>query len=333
MDRTAYNALLAQYATPEVSGDGRVSWDGGVKCVIPSVNLYGKCEQKTLTGKNLWTTDAQYPIRSGGINRVLYDAETQTYEMPEGDNMSVSRSIYTLPEPIPAGTTITIAAFFDSGRMTGTISFGGYHRGDAKSWQGAINIAANTALAGEKYTKTFVTTDTVTDFWVFLYGDAVVTETIRIRMMYVIGDSVGDWEPYTAGMPMPSPALPSPVKCNNGTFRSISADGTYDGGIAQAPELLAIPGTAYRDEWDAQTGRGVRRCGVIDSYAGETISTPYISSTGGLTDGATVVYGIPDAPFATAPVRLTMPTGPGQIIQTGGDVADCPITARYLTHS
>lgn len=394
MDRTAYNALLAQYATPEVSGYGRVSWDGGVKCVMPSIKLWGKCEQKTLESKNLWTTDAEYPIRNGGIDRVLYDAETQTYEIPAGDNMSISRSIYTLPEPIPAGTTITIAAFFDSGRMTGTISFGGYHVGDTKSWQGVINIATNTDLAGKKYTKTFVTTDTVTDFWVFLYGDTVVTETIHFRMMYVIGDSVRDWEPYTAGVPMPSPELPSPIRCNNGTFCGTSADGAHDGGIAQAPELLAIPGTEYRDEWDCQTGWGVRRCKVIkdsgtgwsvyDSYNGfvkgilpETLNfasglcnqftvltmhggtgvrlgannktvyleyNPYYDeslSDKGLSawmshlqeEQLTFVVPISSEPFYYPPARLTMPNGPGQIIQTGGDVADCPITARYLTHS
>lgn len=35
----------------------------------------------------------------------------------------------------------------------------------------------------------------------------------------------------------------------------------FDGGEAVAPELLAIPGTEYRDEWDAQTGEGSRAIG------------------------------------------------------------------------
>lgn len=37
----------------------------------------------------------------------------------------------------------------------------------------------------------------------------------------------------------------------------------FDGGEAVAPELLAIPGTEYRDEWDAQTGKGVCRIGEV----------------------------------------------------------------------
>lgn len=263
MDRTAYNALLAQYTTPEVSGEGQVSWEGGVKCIIPSVKLYGKCEQD--------------------------------------------------------GT--------------------------------------------------------------------------------------------------PAPDSPGEIKCNNGTVQSTSADGTYSGGTATAPELLAIPDTEYRDEWDAQTGRGIRRCRkiVLDpskytfalNYSGPKYSAffalengAYISDcvssqnnsgaicshgngvgavgigAGGLpasyghrlyflidnaltgidTADATnikngkvlawvttqyeagtpveIVYALAaPEPFAAAPARLTMPSGPGQIIQTGGDVAECPITARYLTHS
>ena len=107
----------------------------------------------------------------------------------------------------------------------------------------------------------------------------------------------------------------------------------WDGGQAAAPELWAVPGTEYMDEWDAQTGRGVRRCAVIGSYSGEQITTPYISSTGELSEGAMVVYGIPDKPFAAEPARLVQPNGPGQITQVSGAVPGCPIEAAYLTHS
>lgn len=252
MDRTAYSALLAQYATSEVSGEGRVSWDGGVKCVMPSVKLYGKCEQD--------------------------------------------------------GT--------------------------------------------------------------------------------------------------PTPDTPVPVRCNNGTFQVTGLGGIYDGGTVQAPELLAIPGTDIRDEWDAQTGLGIRRCGQYTFSGAEPFvlsggvtppdynvyyafaavpNVPAAANNPGLCTHLNrkpsmygnemgVIFGVsnqqiyfsvpketyPDAetwkaylaaqyaagtpvkivyiiaepePFYSPPARLTMPRGSGQIVQTGGDVANCPITARYLTHS
>jgi len=106
----------------------------------------------------------------------------------------------------------------------------------------------------------------------------------------------------------------------------------FDGGTAVAPELLAIPGTEYRDTWDTQTGKGVRRCAVIESYNGEEVTTPFISSTGQLTEGAYVVYGIPGEPFQTEPQPLIQPPGAGNIIQTGGTLEDCPITVTPVTH-
>ena len=248
MDRVAFNAMVAQYATPEVSGDGRVSWDGGVRCVIPSVKLYGVAVQD--------------------------------------------------------GT--------------------------------------------------------------------------------------------------PTPDAPVMLVCNNGVFRATNADGTFDGGQAVAPELYAIPGTKYWDEWNPQTGRGIRRVKKLILDGTEpweftdvrgrryaiylpSMGLPVANSVCGLcthfnrragndqpwgyyyasyfvviTDNGscfadlesfkswlkeqcdagtpvTILYAILDESNYTSilstPARLTMPSGPGQIIQTGGDVTDCPITARYVTHS
>lgn len=179
----------------------------------------------------------------------------------------------------------------------------------------------------------------------------------------------------------------------------------YDGGQAQAPELWAIPGTEYRDAWDPQTGRGIRRvkryvftgaetivqgddhmtsvyryyirsvvfparynatpglcshlqCGTIYTIdtqqcifgAVNTYPYFYLDKTAypdveSVRDWFTAQYaaGTPvtiwypligtDEPFATPPAKLTMPTGYGQIIQVSGDVPDCPISAKYLTHS
>ena len=107
----------------------------------------------------------------------------------------------------------------------------------------------------------------------------------------------------------------------------------HDGGTAVAPALFAIPDTEYVDTWNPQTGKGVRRCAVIESYAGEPVTTPYVSSTGELSDGAYVIYGIADTPFQTDPQPLTAPHGAGQIVQTGGTLDGVPITVKYVTHS
>lgn len=48
------------------------------------------------------------------------------------------------------------------------------------------------------------------------------------------------------------------------------------------------------DEVDFVSGKYVQRIGKIDSYAGETISGAYMSTTGDLSEGATVLYELPE---------------------------------------
>lgn len=47
-----------------------------------------------------------------------------------------------------------------------------------------------------------------------------------------------------------------------------------------------------------RSGKSVKRIGYIESYAGESITTPYMSATGVLTEGATIIY-VLDAPIET----------------------------------
>lgn len=50
----------------------------------------------------------------------------------------------------------------------------------------------------------------------------------------------------------------------------------------------------YVDYLDYKSGKVIRNVGKIDSYNGETITTSWISTTGGLDIGATVYYGLED---------------------------------------
>ena len=312
MDRAAYNAMLAQYAVREVSGDGQVSWDGGVRCVLPSVKMYGKCEQETLTGKNL-VADILDAYNSSGSTATSTKIVT---------NNTWNKILSTII-PVSAGERYTIS-------WAGEVYQPRYYWFDEEPIIGeTISIGGGTAPANKQYTAT-APSDAKYLFVVFTRNAG---DYISGNYQIEIGPTATAYEPYCGGVPAPNPSYPMPIKCNNGAFLATDEAEEYDGGQATAPDLRAIPGTTYRDEWDAQTGRGIRRCAIIESYAGEGVTTPYISSTGELSDGATVIYGIPDTPFTATPSRLTMPRGVGHIIQTGGDVADCPITARYLTHS
>lgn len=502
MDRVAYNALLAQYATPEVSGNGRVSWDGGVRCVMPSVKLYGKCEQETLTGKNLFHAD--WIVEQ--INAGSFATDGVAYEK-------------TVEIPIENGAYMLKVHNRISGKGVCILST-----------NKAVNSSAAVAV-GLSETFSDYKTVTVENGALYIGCNSTVENFIYLVQNCMVqieaGTEATAYEPYCGGIPAPNPSYPMPVKCNNGKiichgntvlsnsnlfsgdfewiqnteklwglsefykytilhlkpntqytiitpfgvygkskgFSSIytslnknpvyhtyiqNAPGlcsqvttlstddsgdvylTYYGtsdpsvecvyreayvveglcGQATAPELYAIPGTEYLDEWNPQTGWGVRRVKklVLDgtenwkyskkgdykiciyakaympalnatngnamcshfseiSYAYATNLTGEIAYKCGIALANTTGYiymslplslldtpdldgakdylakqytnGTPVTLFATQdpepfyidPARLTQPNGPGQIIQVGGDVADCPITARYLTHS
>lgn len=310
MDRTAYNALLAQYRVRELTGDGVVNWDGGVHCVIPEVKLYGKCGQDG-------TPTPESPVEIKCNN---------------GTFAVRGRNLFpTFQTETKNGVTLTPRP--DGGfELDGTCT-------------ASVNFAANISLPAGEYTLACGRTG------VFPYnGNALVQVYKADVILLVIHNNGTAQTTYSGVQAVAADDIAYRIRADGGhtydhcVIYPLLVGGTYtaetmppyapyfDGGTAQAPDLYGIPGTEYRDEWDAQTGQGVRRCAIIERYAGETITTPYISSTGELSDGATVIYGIPDTPFYATPARLTMPPGAGQIIQTGGDVADCPLAVRWLGH-
>lgn len=72
--------------------------------------------------------------------------------------------------------------------------------------------------------------------------------------------------------------------------------------VASADNFTYVDSSSQRwiaDEIDFKRGVLIQRIGQIDSYAGETISTPWLSSTDSLSTGATVQYAL-DTPVETA---------------------------------
>lgn len=353
MNRNLHNAMISQYATPKVSGDGLVSWDKGVKCVLPSVKLYGAAVQEGTP-----TPDAPImPVCNDGVfvgvGRNLFDI--RSYPLTQGrylngnnGNLSPSSNYSATFGYVPCipGTTITLNK--RPGGMNPGFCF---YTSDFVFISGVVN---NGAEAGTPWTI------------------AVPNEAYYMRFTVPIGETdiqveLGDTAtPYTP---------------------------YWDGGTAQAPELWAIPGTEYMDEWNAQTGKGIRRVkvlhlkdvspskitngifyfpGVSNSkymtvipicthYQGtnkwyKSLGESEMSLNGGngtaifvrdsrfstvedlkawLDEADPVAYSpcVNPEPFHHPSARLTQPNGPGQIIQFSGSVSECPIEVNYLTHA
>ena len=141
--------------------------------------------------KNLWTCDKPAPNY-----QYQYDSSTQVFKIKN----ICSLSCYTLPTPFPTGTTVSISVHFLSGviKEGGTVSIGGYHNVGTKSWQCNINLPytdyRGIDLTGRTFTSTYTTTDTLTDFWIFIYGS--VPENMQFKVQFELGSTVTDYVPY-----------------------------------------------------------------------------------------------------------------------------------------
>lgn len=136
--------------------------------------------------KNLWTCNKTAYFFS-------YNKTNQIYTI----NNVGSKSCYTLPSPIPAGETFTISVRCLSGEIPDdcTVSFGGYHfSGVGRSWQTAVQLPRGEDLTGKIFTATEKTTDTLTDFWIFIY--AKTPTNLRVMIQFEKGSVATDYVPH-----------------------------------------------------------------------------------------------------------------------------------------
>lgn len=136
--------------------------------------------------KNLWTCNKTAYFFS-------YNKTTQIYTI----NSAGSNSCYTLPSPIPAGQTFTISVKCLSGWIPDncTVNFGGYHKkGNVSSWQTTVKLPREQDLTGKIFTATEKTTDTLTDFWIFIY--AKIPTNLRVMIQFEKGSAATDYVPH-----------------------------------------------------------------------------------------------------------------------------------------
>ena len=141
--------------------------------------------------KNLWTCDKTY-----SNNQYQYDSSNQVFKI----NKTLSLSCYTLPTPIPAGTTLSISVHFLSGILpdNGNFTVGGFHNEGTRSWQCFVNLYGSSYwgidLTGKTFTSTSTTTDTLTDFWIYAYP--ILPENMQFKVQLELGNTATDYVPY-----------------------------------------------------------------------------------------------------------------------------------------
>ena len=164
--------------------------------------------------------------------------------------------------------------------------------------------------------------ETDLDSIVMFYASGTSTSATISEIMINAGSVALPYEPYKTPQ---SVSLSTP---NGLAGLKVSSGGNYTDASGQQ----WICDEIVRNE--RGTGKRIQRIGIIESYASETINTAYMSTTGQLTEGATVIYVLDDAIetdltaeeiAALSALHTYSPT------TTISNDAGCDMTAAYVT--
>ncbi|RHV87156.1 hypothetical protein DXA96_13895 [Lachnospiraceae bacterium OF09-33XD] len=181
-------------------------------------------------------------------------------------------------------------------------------------------------LRGSKSPWTFGASRTISetdlDSIVMFYASGTSTSATISEIMINAGSVALPYEPYKTPQ---SVSLSTP---NGLAGLKVSSGGNYTDASGQQWRCDEI----VRNE--RGTGKRIQRIGIIESYASETINTAYMSTTGQLTEGATVLYVLDDVVetdlsaeeiAALSALHTYSPT------TTISNDAGCDMTAAYVT--
>lgn len=281
-----------------VSGEGtNFTLNGTVNgSPVSDVQLKGDTTQQTYTGKNLLSVLSATGTDNGiiwtrNVNSITVtgaSTNTQAYRFMD------SGSTVALPIVIPAGTYT-----LSRGSVTGASS------GQTLNFQ--FRDSANTAIVTSQRISPSTTSRTFTlarDAYYFRVAIEGLVQNTSVNIAYndiqlEAGSSPSSFEPFVGGIPAPNPSYPQTINVVTGSQTVTVSDGdnqsqVYTIGLGSV-ELCKI-GTyqdyIYKSVNDWYIHKAVDK---IASYNGETITTDYMSTTGQLTTGAVVYYGLATA--------------------------------------
>ena len=398
MDRTAYNALLAQYRVRELTGDGAVNWDSGVHCVIPEVKLLGKCGQD---GTPTPETPVEIKCNNGtfAVNgQNIFDANTFTQELLsiEGSsqatidgrncvrfyNWGAHRYGAFIPFHGKKNTQYTIQLSVKADGIptdgSGALDAHIYYEDGTDLYM--FSLRAQNAQDWTTFTRTTDASKTIS-YLTLSYGTAwywyIDVGSISMVEGSYIADTMPPYAPYFDGGTAQAPDLMAAVdgSCQSAydpqtgaltdwwwpeiTLNGSEAWAAYTSGSWIGFRVInALPETMLRNAYWCNMFAPLKKgetaspphlwCGVgnniLFAVAFSSVGFPYYDDTledKGLANWKAHLAEQPlrvrvarNEPLLTyeTPTRLIMPSGYGQIIQTGGDVADCPLAVRWLGH-
>ena len=181
-------------------------------------------------------------------------------------------------------------------------------------------------LRGSKSPWTFGISRTISetdlDSIVMFYASGTSTSATISEIMINAGSVALPYEPYKTPQ---SVSLSTP---NGLSGLKVSSGGNY---IDASGQQWICDGIVRNERG---TGKRIQRIGIIESYASETINTAYMSTTGQLTEGATVLYVLDDVietNLSTEEIAALSALHTYYPTTTISNDAGCDMTAAYVT--
>lgn len=291
---------------------------------LQKLNVYGQSEQDSTTGANLLNLPTGTFTNEEGQSFKVNDDMTVDVNSPAFES-GYHDVIINLETPIDVVQGQTKLRLFFDGSVS---SFASFLLIDAEG-SSILSIELGTS-----YTGIASKTGRATKFY---YRQLNTGGVIAKGLKFMVSQSsITDYEPYTGGKPSPSPDYPqeiiskevSEIKVTNGadlsqtitlaepiTLRGIPVD---NGGN------VTIDGQQYiADYIDSVSGKINRLIGFIESYNEENVGDIYMSTTGELSIGATVIYKLDTPTQEDLPqqdqeaIRALTTYYPNTVIQTG----------------
>lgn len=309
---------LEEILVEEVSGTKEIVVEGTVPWKLQGLNVYGKSTQQTTTGAQLLDISNEETF-----------VGTKTFQVAPG---VVSPFMFSASIEAEQGEDTIMVKFLKQGEGAYTISVD----------PGNVICPITFDFEFDSILLSASDNDSNSQGKTVTYKNAMLNS----------GSTALPWEPYTGGKPSPSPDYPQEI-VTAGSDGSV--DITVSDGADQSQKLSiqtpnGLPGIPVDsggnytdasgqqwvcDEVDFERGVYVQRIQKITSYTDEDIDGPYMSTTGQLTTGATVIYVLaapietPLSPEELAAYAALMSYDGSTVISTDEDVSG--ISAKVVT--
>lgn len=318
---------LEEILVEEVTGTKEIVAEGTVPWNLQGLNVYGKSMQASTTGAQL--IDAQ----------AWQTADSEFYKAAKDGGMINLKDDYRGIQDVPMFLAL------EAGEYTASVNSGFI----LQIIKDGVNFVVSYI---NNYKATFTLDSPATiGMKVYEYLTNIYPSSVAYPMINS-GSTALPWEPYTGGQPSPSPDYPQEIVTagSDGMIDITVSDGADQSqqlAIRTPNGLPGIPvdyGGNYTDEdgqqWvcdevDFERGVYVQRIQKILSYSDENVLSPYMSTTGQLTTGATVIYVLaapietPLSPEELAAYAALMSYDGSTVISTNEDVSG--ISAKVVT--